>query len=129
MFRKILTLSMLFPALAVAQPPIQDCRAFLLDMSALGFRTGVCWKNVEQLEVIRLRERQQECSVISADPALQVEIRALHLTLHDEFINEAVTQEALEAALAGKQIDTSQTEFCKAYDKQLEEMARRYLQP
>lgn len=57
MFRKILTLSMLFPALAVAQPPIQDCRAFLLDMSALGFRAGVCRKNVEQPEVIRLRER------------------------------------------------------------------------
>ncbi len=31
MFRKTLTLSMLFPSLAVAQPPIQDCRAFLLD--------------------------------------------------------------------------------------------------
>ena len=129
MFRKILTLSMLFPALAVAQPPIQDCRAFLLDMSALGFRAGVCRKNVEQPEVIRLREKQQECSAISADPTLQVEIRALHLTLHDEFINEAVTQEALEAALAGKQIDASQTEFCKVYDKQLEEMTRHYLQP
>ena len=64
MFRKILTLSMLFPALAVAQPPIQDCRAFLLDMSALGFRAGVCRKNVEQPEVIRLREKQQECSAI-----------------------------------------------------------------
>ncbi|WP_204373986.1 hypothetical protein, partial [Eikenella corrodens] len=100
-----------------------------LDMSALGFRAGVCRKNVEQLEVIRLREKQQECSAISADPTLQVEIRALHLTLHDEFINEAVTQEALEAALAGKQIDASQTEFCKAYDKQLEEMTRNYLQP
>ncbi len=30
--------------------------------------------------------------------------------------------------LAGKQIYVSQTEFCKAYDRQLDEMARRYLQ-
>ena len=129
MFRKILTLSMLFPALAVAQPPIQDCRAFLLDMSTLGFRAGICQKNIEQPEVVRLRARERECSAISADGELHEEIRVRQLALHDEFVNEAVTRETVEAALAGKQVDFGGTAVCAAYDKQLEEMARRYLQP
>lgn len=129
MFRKILTLSMLFPALAVAQPPIQDCRAFLLDMSTLGFRAGICQKNIEQPEVVRLRARERECSAISADGELREEIRVRQLTLHDEFVNEAVTRETVEAALAGKQVDVGGTAFCAAYDKQLEGMARHYLHP
>ena len=66
MFRKIIVLSILFPTLAVAQPPIRDCRTFLLDMSALGFRAGICQKNIEQPEVVRLRARERECSAISA---------------------------------------------------------------
>ena len=129
MFRKILTLSMLFPALAVAQPPIQDCRAFLLDMSTLGFRAGICQKNIEQPEVVRLRARERECSAISADGELREEIRVRQLTLHDEFVNEAVTRETVEAALAGKQVDVGGTAFCAAYDEQLEDMVRHYLHP
>lgn len=129
MFRKILTLSMLFPALAVAQPPIQDCRAFLLDMSTLGFRAGICQKNIEQPEVVRLRARERECSAISADGELREEIRVRQLTLHDEFVNEAVTRETVEAALAGKQVDVGGTAFCAAYDEQLEDMVRNYLHP
>ena len=129
MFRKILTLSMLFPALAVAQPPIQDCRAFLLDMSALGFRAGICRKNIEQPEVVRLRARERECSAISADGELREEIRVRQLALHDEFVNEAVTRETVEAALAGKQVDVGGTAFCAAYDEQLEDMVRYYLNP
>ena len=129
MFRKILTLSMLFPALAVAQPPIQDCRAFLLDMSTLGFRAGICQKNIEQPEVVRLRARERECSAISADGELREEIRVRQLALHDEFVNEAVTRETVEAALAGKQVDVGGTAFCAAYDKQLEGMVRHYLHP
>lgn len=117
MFRKTLTLSMLFPALAVAQPPIQDCRAFLLDMSTLGFRAGICWKNIEQPEVVRLRARERECSAISADGELHEEIRVRQLALHDEFVNEAVTRETVEAALAGKQVDVGGTAFCAAYDE------------
>ena len=129
MFRKILTLSMLFPALAVAQPPIQDCRAFLLDMSTLGFRAGICQKNIEQPEVVRLRARERECSAISADGELHEEIRVRQLALHDEFVNEAVTRETVEAALAGKQVDVGGTAFCAAYDEQLEGMVRHYLHP
>ena len=129
MFRKILTLSMLFPALAVAQPPIQDCRAFLLDMSTLGFRAGICRKNIEQPEVVRLRARERECSAISADGELHEEIRVRQLALHDEFVNEAVTRETVEAALAGKQVDVGGTAFCAAYDEQLEDMVRHYLHP
>ena len=117
MFRKILTLSMLFPALAVAQPPIQDCRAFLLDMSTLGFRAGICRKNIEQPEVVRLRARERECSAISADGELHEEIRVRQLALHDEFVNEAVTRETVEAVLAGKQVDVGGTAFCAAYDE------------
>ena len=129
MFRKILTLSMLFPALAVAQPPIQDCRAFLLDMSTLGFRAGICQKNIEQPEVVRLRARERECSAISADGELREEIRVRQLALHDEFVNEAVTRETVEAALAGKQVDVGGTAFCAAYGEQLEAMVRHYLHP
>ena len=129
MFRKILTLSMLFPALAVAQPPIQDCRAFLLDMSTLGFRAGICWKNIEQPEVVRLRARERECSAISADGELHEEIRVRQLALHDEFVNEAVTRETVEAVLAGKRADVGGTAFCAAYDKQLKDMVRYYLNP
>lgn len=129
MFRKILTLSMLFPALAVAQPPIQDCRAFLLDMSTLGFRAGICQKNIEQPEVVRLRARERECSAISADGELHEEIRVRQLALHDEFVNEAVTRETVEAVLAGKQVDVGGTAFCAAYDEQLEDMVRNYLHP
>ena len=120
---------MLFPALAVAQPPIQDCRAFLLDMSTLGFRAGICQKNIEQPEVVRLRARERECSAISADGELREEIRVRQLTLHDEFVNEAVTRETVEAALAGKQVDVGGTAFCAAYDEQLEDMVRNYLHP
>ena len=129
MFRKILTLSMLFPALAVAQPPIQDCRAFLLDMSTLGFRAGICQKNIEQPEVVRLRARERECSAISADGELREEIRVRQLALHDEFVNEAVTRETVEAVLAGKRADVGGTAFCAAYDKQLKDMVRYYLNP
>ena len=129
MFRKILTLSMLFPALAVAQPPIQDSRSFLLDMSTVVFRAGICWKNIEQPEVVRLRARERECSAISADGELREEIRVRQLALHDEFVNEAVTRETVEAALAGKQVDVGGTAFCAAYDKQLEGMVRYYLNP
>ena len=42
--------------------------------------------------------------------------------------NDAITPETVDTILAGKQIDVSQTEFCRAYNKQLDEMARRYLQ-
>lgn len=56
MFRKIIVLSILFPTLAVAQPPIRDCRTFLLDMSALGFRTGVCHQNQLLLLILRQPE-------------------------------------------------------------------------
>ena len=129
MFRKIIVLSILFPTLAVAQPPIRDCRTFLLDMSTLGFRAGICWKNIEQPEVVRLRARERECSAISADGELREEIRVRQLALHDEFVNEAVTRETVEAALAGKQVDVGGTAFCAAYDEQLEGMARHYLHP
>ena len=129
MLRKVFAFTLLLPAFATADPPIRDCRAFLLDMSTLGFRAGICQKNIEQPEVVRLRARERECSTISADGELREEIRVRQLALHDEFVNEAVTWETVEAALAGKQIDVSQTEFCKAYDRQLEEMARHYLQP
>ena len=129
MFRKIIVLSILFPTLAVAQPPIRDCRTFLLDMSALGFRAGICQKNIEQPEVVRLRARERECSAISADGELHEEIRVRQLALHDEFVNEAVTRETVEAALAGKQVDVGETAFCAAYDKQLEDMVRHYLHP
>lgn len=129
MFRKIIVLSILFPTLAVAQPPIRDCRTFLLDMSALGFRAGICWKNIEQPEVVRLRARERECSAISADGELHEEIRVRQLALHDEFVNEAVTRETVEAALAGKQVDVGGTAFCAAYDEQLEGMVRHYLHP
>lgn len=129
MLRKVVAFTLLLPAFATADPLIRDCRAFLLDMSTLGFRAGICQKNIEQPEVVRLRARERECSTISADGELREEIRVRQLALHDEFVNEAVTWETVEAALAGKQIDASQTEFCKAYDKQLEEMAWRYLQP
>lgn len=129
MFRKIIVLSILFPTLAVAQPPIRDCRTFLLDMSALGFRAGICQKNIEQPEVVRLRARERECSAISADGELREEIRVRQLALHDEFVNEAVTRETVEAALAGKQVDVGGTAFCAAYDKQLEDMVRHYLHP
>lgn len=129
MFRKIIVLSILFPTLAIAQPPIRDCRTFLLDMSTLGFRAGICWKNIEQPEVVRLRARERECSAISADGELREEIRVRQLALHDEFVNEAVTRETVEAALAGKQVDVGGTAFCAAYDEQLEGMARHYLHP
>ncbi|MFC2417326.1 MAG: hypothetical protein ACFNQI_05170 [Eikenella corrodens] len=129
MLRKVVAFTLLLPAFATADPLIRDCRAFLLDMSTLGFRAGICQKNIEQPEVVRLRARERECSTISADGELREEIRVRQLALHDEFVNEAVTWETVEAALAGKQIDVSQTEFCKAYDRQLEEMARHYLQP
>ena len=129
MFRKIIVLSILFPTLAVAQPPIRDCRTFLLDMSTLGFRAGICWKNIEQPEVVRLRARERECSAISADGELHEEIRVRQLALHDEFVNEAVTRETVEAALAGKQVDVGGTAFCAAYDEQLEDMVRHYLHP
>ena len=129
MFRKIIVLSILFPTLAIAQPPIRDCRTFLLDMSTLGFRAGICWKNIEQPEVVRLRARERECSAISADGELHEEIRVRQLALHDEFVNEAVTRETVEAALAGKQVDVGGTAFCAAYDQQLEGMVRHYLHP
>ena len=129
MLRKVVAFTLLLPAFATADPLIRDCRAFLLDMSTLGFRAGICQKNIEQPEVVRLRARERECSTISADGELREEIRVRQLALHDEFVNEAVTWETVEAALAGKQIDASQTEFCKVYDKQLEEMTRHYLQP
>ena len=129
MFRKIIVLSILFPTLAIAQPPIRDCRTFLLDMSTLGFRAGICWKNIEQPEVVRLRARERECSAISADGELREEIRVRQLALHDEFVNEAVTRETVEAALAGKQVDVGGTAFCAAYDEQLEGMVRYYLHP
>lgn len=129
MFRKIIVLSILFPTLAIAQPPIRDCRTFLLDMSTLGFRAGICWKNIEQPEVVRLRARERECSAISADGELREEIRVRQLALHDEFVNEAVTRETVEAALAGKRADVGGTAFCAAYDKQLKDMVRYYLNP
>ena len=48
MLRKVFAFTLLLPALAAADPPIRDCRAFLLDMSTLGFRAGICWKNIGQ---------------------------------------------------------------------------------
>ncbi|MBH5329310.1 hypothetical protein H9Q10_06460 [Eikenella sp. S3360] len=129
MLRKIFAFVALLPALAAAEPPIRDCRVFLLDMSTLGFRAGICQKNIEQPEVVRLRARERECSAISADGELNEEIRMRQLALHDEFVNEAVTRETVGAALAGKPADVGGTAFCRAYDKQLDEMARRYLQP
>jgi len=129
MFRKIIVLSILFPTLAVAQPPIRDCRTFLLDMSALGFRAGVCHQNERHPQLIRLAKRQSECNATWENPKIQAESREIYRTLQDEFINDAITPETVDTILAGKQIDVSQTEFCKTYDKQLEEMARRYLQP
>lgn len=129
MLRKVFAFTLLLPALAAADPPIRDCRAFLLDMSTLGFRAGICWKNIEQPEVVRLRARERECSAISADGELHEEIRVRQLALHDEFVNEAVTRETVEAALAGKQVDVGGTAFCAAYDEQLEDMARYYLNP
>ena len=128
MFRKIIVLSILFSTLAVAQPPIRDCRTFLLDMSALGFRAGVCHQNERHPLLIRLAKRQSECNATWENPTIQAESREIYRTLQDEFINDAITPETVDTILAGKQIDVSQTEFCKAYDRQLEEMARRYLQ-
>ena len=128
MFGKIIVLSILFPTLAVAQPPIRDCRTFLLDMSALGFRVGVCHQNERHPLLIRLAKRQSECNATWENPTIQAESREIYRTLQDEFINDAITPETVDTILAGKQIDVSQTEFCKAYDRQLEEMARRYLQ-
>ena len=128
MFRKIIVLSILFPTLAVAQPPIRDCQTFLLDMSALGFRTGVCHQNERHPLLIRLAKRQSECNATWENPTIQAESREIYRTLQDEFINDAITPETVDTILAGKQIDVSQTEFCKAYDRQLDEMARRYLQ-
>ena len=129
MSRKMIVLSRLFPTLAVAQPPIRDCRVFLLDMSALGFRTGVCHQNERHPQLIRLAKRQSECKATWENPKIQAESREIYRTLQDEFINDAITPETVDTILAGKQIDVSQTEFCKAYDRQLEEMVRRYLQP
>ena len=128
MFRKIIVLSILFPTLTVAQPPIRDCRTFLLDMSALGYRTGVCHQNERHPLLIRLAKRQSECKATWENPTIQAESREIYRTLRDEFINDAITPETVDMILAGKQIDVSQTEFCKAYDRQLDEMARRYLQ-
>ena len=129
MLRKVVAFTLLLPAFATADPLIRDCRAFLLDMSTLGFRAGICQKNIEQPEVVRLRARERECSAISADGELHEEIRVRQLALHDEFVNEAVTRETVEAALAGKQVDVGETAFCAAYDKQLEDMVRHYLHP
>ena len=129
MLRKVVAFTLLLPAFATADPLIRDCRAFLLDMSTLGFRAGICQKNIEQSEVVRLRARERECSTISADGELREEIRVRQLALHDEFVNEAVMRETVEAALAGKQVDVGGTAFCAAYDKQLEDMVRHYLHP
>ena len=129
MLRKVVAFTLLLPAFATADPLIRDCRAFLLDMSTLGFRAGICQKNIEQPEVVRLRARERECSAISADGELREEIRVRQLALHDEFVNEAVTRETVEAALAGKQVDVGGTAFCAAYDEQLEDMVRYYLNP
>lgn len=129
MLGKVVAFTLLLPAFATADPLIRDCRAFLLDMSTLGFRAGICRKNIEQPEVVRLRARERECSAISADGELREEIRVRQLALHDEFVNEAVTRETVEAALAGKQVDVGGTAFCAAYDKQLEGMVRYYLNP
>ena len=129
MLRKVFAFTLLLPAFATADLPIRDCRAFLLDMSTLGFLAGICWKNIEQPEVVRLRARERECSAISADGELHEEIRVRQLALHDEFVNEAVTRETVEAALAGKQVDVGGTAFCAAYDEQLEDMVRYYLNP
>ena len=129
MLRKVVAFTLLLPAFATADPLIRDCRAFLLDMSTLGFRAGICQKNIEQPEVVRLRARERECSTISADGELREEIRVRQLALHDEFVNEVVTWETVEAALAGKQVDVGETAFCAAYDKQLEDMVRHYLHP
>ena len=90
MLRKVVAFTLLLPAFATADPLIRDCRAFLLDMSTLGFRAGICRKNIEQPEVVRLRARERECSTISADGELREEIRVRQLALHDEFVNEAV---------------------------------------
>ena len=117
MLRKVFAFTLLLPAFATADLPIRDCRAFLLDMSTLGFRAGICQKNIEQPEVVRLRARERECSTISADGELREEIRVRQLALHDEFVNEAVTRETVEAALAGKQVDVGGTAFCAAYDE------------
>lgn len=129
MLRKVVAFTLLLPAFDTADPLIRDCRAFLLDMSTLGFRAGICQKNIEQPEVVRLRARERECSTISADGELHEEIRVRQLALHDEFVNEAVTWETVEAALAGKQVDVGETAFCAAYNKQLEDMVRHYLHP
>lgn len=129
MLRKVVAFTLLLPAFATADPLIRDCRAFLLDMSTLGFRAGICQKNIEQPEVVRLRARERECSTISADGELREEIRVRQLALHDEFVNEAVTWETVEATLVGKQVDVGETAFCAAYDKQLEDMVRHYLHP
>ena len=129
MLRKVVAFTLLLPAFATADPLIRDCRAFLLDMSTLGFRAGICQKNIEQSEVVRWRARERECSTISADGELREEIRVRQLALHDEFVNEAVTRETVEAALDGKQVDVGGTAFCAAYDKQLEDMVRHYLHP
>ena len=129
MLRKVVAFTLLLPAFATADPLIRDCRAFLLDMSTLGFRAGICQKNIEQPEVVRLRARERECSAISADGELREEIRVRQLALHDEFVNEAVTRETVEAVLAGKRADVGGTAFCAAYDKQLKDMVRYYLNP
>lgn len=129
MLRKVVAFTLLLPAFATADPLIRDCRAFLLDMSTLGFRAGICQKNIEQPEVVRLRARERECSTISADGELREEIRVRQLALHDEFVNEAVTRETVEAVLAGKRADVGGTAFCAAYDKQLKDMVRYYLNP
>jgi len=129
MLRKVVAFTLLLPAFATADPLIRDCRAFLLDMSTLGFRAGICRKNIEQPEVVRLRARERECSAISADGELHEEIRVRQLALHDEFVNEAVTREMVEAVLAGKRADVGGTAFCAAYDKQLKDMVRYYLNP
>ena len=97
-------------------------------MSALGFCVGVCHQNERHPLLIRLAKRQSECNATWENPTIQAESREIYRTLQDEFINDAITPETVDTILAGKQIDVSQTEFCKAYDRQLEEMARRYLQ-
>ncbi|MBH5329309.1 hypothetical protein H9Q10_06455 [Eikenella sp. S3360] len=127
MLRKVFALTALLPALAAAEPPIRDCRTFLLDMSALGFRIGACRKNAEHPYVIQLEKRQSECAVTWADPVVRAEAREVYRTLSDELINDAITPETVDAVLAGKSIDMSKTELCSGYDNYLREMARRYL--
>ena len=128
MLRKVFAFTLLLPAFANADLPIRDCRAFLLDMSTLGFRVGVCHQNERHPLLIRLAKRQSECNATWENPTIQAESREIYRTLQDEFINDAITPETVDMILAGKQIYVSQTEFCKAYDRQLDEMARRYLQ-